>query len=200
MKNYIGPGDTVVVTAPEAADSGEFLVMGGLSGVAVAAADNAAEVVLKRSGVFELPKVTGTAWVQGDRLYWDASAKKFTKVASNNQPIGVAFAAAASDDATGEVLLDPNSGGAKMAAGQHATVAASDTVVTGLGTVISVVASLDDDPVDGVMHVSASIGDQAGTPAAGSILIKGWKSTDGDATLIAATTFGKKVNWIAFGI
>ena len=52
---------------------------------------------------------------------------------------------------------------------------------------------------DGAMHATASIGDQAGSPAAGSILIKTWKSTDGDATLIAATTFSMKVNWIAFG-
>ncbi|HEX9837126.1 MAG TPA: hypothetical protein VGB90_09745 [Alphaproteobacteria bacterium] len=87
----------------------------------------------------------------------------------------------------------------KVARGQHTTVAAADTVVTGLATVVAVVASLDDDPVDGAMHVSATIGDQAGSPAAGSVIIKGWKSTDADATLIAATTFTKKVNWIAFG-
>lgn len=101
------------------------------------------------------------------------------------------------------VVLTVNSGGQatglRMAAGQHTTVAASDTVVTGLASVALVVAQLDDDPVDGAMHVTASIGDQAGAPAAGSILIKGWKSTDGDATLIAATTFNKKVNWIALG-
>jgi hypothetical protein len=86
-----------------------------------------------------------------------------------------------------------------LARGQHTTVAASDTVVTGLATVVAVVAQLDDDPVDGCMHVTASIGDQAGAPAAGSVLINTWKSTDADATLIAATTFSKKVNWIAIG-
>lgn len=89
--------------------------------------------------------------------------------------------------------------GYKVARGQHTTVAASDTVVTGLTTVVSVVASFDDDPVDGAQHASASIGDQAGTPAAGSVLIKTWKSTDADASLVAATTFAKKVNWIAIG-
>ncbi len=86
-----------------------------------------------------------------------------------------------------------------LARGQHTTIAASDTVVTGLATVVVVVAQLDDDPVDGCMHVTSSIGDQAGAPAAGSILIKTWKSEDADATLVAATTFGKKVNWIAIG-
>ncbi|MCC7423773.1 MAG: hypothetical protein IT428_26205 [Planctomycetaceae bacterium] len=90
--------------------------------------------------------------------------------------------------------------GYKVARGQHTTVAASDTVVTGLATVVAVVASLDSDPVDDPCLVTASIGDQAGSPAAGSILIKTWKNTGGtDPTPAAATTFSKKVNWIAFG-
>jgi hypothetical protein len=50
------------------------------------------------------------------------------------------------------------------------------------------------------MLVSASIGDQAGTPAAGSFLLKTWKNTGGtDPTPAAASTFSKKVNWIAYG-
>lgn len=85
-------------------------------------------------------------------------------------------------------------------AGQQLTVAAVDTVVTGLATVVSVVASLDSDPTDNPEWVSASIGDQAGSPAAGSILIKTWQNTSGtDPTPTAATTFSKKVNWIAAG-
>lgn len=89
--------------------------------------------------------------------------------------------------------------GYKLARGQHTTVDENDTVVTGLATVVAVVAQLDSDPVDGAMHVTSSIGDQAGAPAAGSIYIKTWKSTDGDATLVAASTFSKLVNWIAIG-
>lgn len=89
--------------------------------------------------------------------------------------------------------------GLRVARGQATTAAASDTIVTGLNFIHSVVASLDDDPVDGCMHASASKGDQAGAPAAGSFLLKTWKSTDADATLIAATTFSKKVNWQAVG-
>lgn len=90
-------------------------------------------------------------------------------------------------------------GGYKVARGQHTTVAASDDIDTGLTTVISIVATLDDDPVDGCMFVTASIGDQAGAPAAGHALIKTWLNTDADATLAPATTFGKKINWVAFG-
>jgi len=84
--------------------------------------------------------------------------------------------------------------------GQSTTVTASDTIVTGLRTVESVVCSFDDNPGDDPMLVSASIGDQAGTPAAGSFLLKTWKNTGGtDPTPLAATTFSKKVNWIAIG-
>lgn len=90
--------------------------------------------------------------------------------------------------------------GYKIARGQHTTVAASDTVVTGLATVVAVIATLDSDPVDDPFMVSASIGNQSGAPAAGSILIKTWKNTGGtDPTPVAATTFSKKVNWIAIG-
>lgn len=90
--------------------------------------------------------------------------------------------------------------GYRVARGVHTTVAASDTVVTGLATVVSVVSTLESDPALDPLLVSASIGDQAGAPAAGSVLINTWQATAAnDATPIAATTFGKKVNWIAIG-
>jgi hypothetical protein len=90
--------------------------------------------------------------------------------------------------------------GYKIARGQATTGSASDTVVTGLATVVSAVAVLEDAPVIGCTSAQAVIGDQAGTPAAGSILIKTWKPTaTNDATPTAATTTGKKVNWIAIG-
>lgn len=101
------------------------------------------------------------------------------------------------------LVLTPLAGvaaGYKIARGQKSTVTAADTVVTGLTTVVACVATLDDDPGIGLIQVSATIGDQAGTPAAGSIILKTWKATAAnDCTPIAATTFSKKVNWIAIG-
>lgn len=97
-------------------------------------------------------------------------------------------------------VITGTAAGFKVARGQATTVAASDTIVTGLTTVVSAVANLEDVPVIGADRAQAVVGDQAGTPAAGSILIKTFKPTaTGDATPIAATTFGKKVNWIAWG-
>jgi hypothetical protein len=87
--------------------------------------------------------------------------------------------------------------GYKIARGQATTASASDTIVTGLATVVAAIAQLDAGPVVGAEVANASIGDQAGTPAAGSILIETWKTLGG--TPAAATTFSVKVNWIAIG-
>lgn len=83
--------------------------------------------------------------------------------------------------------------------GQHTTVTAADTIETGLATVLSATATLEDDPGDDPLLVTAQIGNQAGAPAAGSIILKTWKTDGTDPTPVAATTFGKKVNWVAVG-
>src|SRR5262245_3784655 len=62
--------------------------------------------------------------------------------------------------------------GYKIARGQMTTATATDTVVTGLATVVSAVANMEDAPVIGADRANATIGDQAGAPAAGSIVIK----------------------------
>lgn len=90
----------------------------------------------------------------------------------------------------------------KIARGVHTQVAASDTVVTGLATVVAVVASFHSAPTVKQLFCAADIGDQAGTPAAGSILIKTFKPTAVDnATPTAATDFSEnlKLDWIAVG-
>lgn len=93
-----------------------------------------------------------------------------------------------------------DSGKMVVAFGTHTTVAASDTVATGLKRVTHAIAQLQDAPVIGATFVLADIGDQAGTPAAGGILIKSYKPTaTNDATPTAGTTFSKRVSWVAIG-
>jgi len=89
--------------------------------------------------------------------------------------------------------------GYKIARGVEA-VTGTATVVTGLSTVVAVIACPQDDlDGDALAGVSATIGDQDGSPAAGSVVLKCWKSNgDGDATLVAADA-EKNVNWIAIG-
>lgn len=91
--------------------------------------------------------------------------------------------------------------GYKVARGEHTQVAASDTIVTGLATVVAVVVAPRTRTVK-QLFFNASVGDQAGTPAAGSILVTSQKPTAvNDVTPIAATDFTDniKVNWIAIG-
>ncbi len=201
MKNFLDDGDTIpIASMPEAADSGEFILLGALYGVAVAAYESGAAGVLKRTGVFELPKVNTAAWTQGMKLYWDASAKKFTIDSSKTPVEAIAWVAAAEADTTGIVLLGVGPG-LRIVGGLHTTIDADDTVVTGLTTVLGAVANLASDPVAGAQWVTAAIGDQAGSPAAGSIQIKSWKATAaGDTAPTAGTTFSKLVGWIAFGL
>lgn len=179
-------------------------------------ADGASDEV-ELAGRFRGIKADET-WDVGDIIGWDADGNPkvgtagtgcWTKNSANwdaGYVGGTVIEAALAADQYGYFALGDSGptvgvvgGGLKMAAGIHTSVDADDTVVTGLDKVIGVVAQLDSDPVDGAMHATATIGDQAGAPAAGSINIKTWKTTDADATLIASTTFGKLVSWIAFG-
>ena len=199
MKNYLDDGDTIpIASMPEAADSGEFLIVGDLMGVAVGAFDSGAAGTLKRTGVFWLPKTTSEAWTQGQKLFWNVSTKKFTIDSSKLPVSAIAWVAALSADTEGKVLLAGPQ--LKTVGGLATTVAASDTIVTGLTKLLGVVAGLNDAPTDALAAVNADIGDQAGSPAAGSFLLKTWKNTSGtDPTPLAATAFGAKVAWLAFG-
>jgi predicted RecA/RadA family phage recombinase len=85
MKNYLESGDTAVVPAPANVVSGQFIVVGALFGVCMNDALSTVDVVIKREGVFELPKETGGGLESsGDVLYWDAGNARFTKTAAAN--------------------------------------------------------------------------------------------------------------------
>lgn len=82
----------------------------------------------------------------------------------------------------------------KIASGQILTESASDAVVTGLTKIYSVVVSLDDAPDLGTGTVSAAV------PAAGgSFNLLSWDTAAASPFYPAATSFGKKVNWICVG-
>jgi hypothetical protein len=83
----------------------------------------------------------------------------------------------------------------KIACGMYTTVAADDLVSTGLQKVLYAVAQLEDTPVAATALANAFIGNQAGVPPAGSIRIRTWNST----IVAAATTFSKRVSWVAIG-
>lgn len=91
--------------------------------------------------------------------------------------------------------------GYKIARGQWLTATAADTIATGLTTVVVALGGLESTPVLGCDRAQAVVGTQLGAPAAGAIIIKTFRpNLAGDTTPIPATTFGKTVNWIAFGL
>lgn len=107
MKNYIADGETVTITAAADTASGAGVIAGGLFGVALGAAATGADLVLRTCGVFELTKLGGAAWVQGDPIYWDNTNKRCTKTSATGLfLIGAAFEAAATAATVGRVRLN----------------------------------------------------------------------------------------------
>lgn len=106
MKNFIQPGDCITIAAPYDVVSGAGALVGSLFGVASGDALSGADVVLCRTGVFSMAKVSAQAWTVGAKIYWDDTAKLCTTVSTSNSLIGVATAAAANPSGTGDVLLD----------------------------------------------------------------------------------------------
>lgn len=110
MKNYIGRGDKLTLTAPGNISSGDTVQVGQILVIAEHDALSGEPFVGVRVGIVSgLTKVTGgsTAWAVGDPIYWDAANSRYTKTsASGLVMVGFAHAAAADGDATGSVLLD----------------------------------------------------------------------------------------------
>lgn len=106
MKNFIQPGHNLTLIAAAALVGGQGLKVGALFGVVQGDAAEGEEFVLCRTGVYELPKATGTAWAPGDLVYWNNTSEKATKTETDNTLIGAAVAAAVSGDTLGLVLLD----------------------------------------------------------------------------------------------
>ena len=134
----------------------------------------------------------------GDRIELEAGGSVNFKAGSRIEIAGV--------DKTAALAAVPPEGllgvaaGYKLARIMHETVTASDDVDTGLATVVAAVACLEDAPGLDPLFVQAVVGDQAGAPDAGHVLVKSWQATAAnDCTPIAATTFAKKVSVIAIG-
>ncbi|MBU2963337.1 DUF2190 family protein [Citreicella sp. C3M06] len=108
MKNYVQDGDSVTVPAPRALTSGVGALVGSLFGVAVAAAESGADVVLKTTGVIDIAKAPSQAWTVGAKVYWDDTNYRMTTAASGNTLVGVALATVGggATETTGRVRLN----------------------------------------------------------------------------------------------
>ncbi|MCD1642466.1 DUF2190 family protein [Aurantimonas coralicida] len=103
MKNYIQQGNVATVVATTDITSGDVVVAGKLVGVAGISAPTGSETEVALTGVYTVPKATGTAWTQGALVYWTGT--EASTVASGNTAMGHAFVPAESAAAVGNVRL-----------------------------------------------------------------------------------------------
>lgn len=208
---FSGQTQNIDYTPGSAVAAGDVVVINGIAYFAqLPIAANALGSLVFSGGAWQGNKDT-SVFAAGDEVYWiptgtpvsgTASSGAFSNAfASGAIFAGYAVAAALTGDQfVYFVKTQGATSGLRFVAGQSTTATASDTIATGLSKVVGVVASLDSDPTDNPEWVSSSIGDQSAAPVAGSFLLKTWQNTSGsDPTPTAATTFSKKVNWIAFG-
>ncbi|MEM6553519.1 MAG: DUF2190 family protein [Planctomycetota bacterium] len=112
MKNKLADGQTLTIAAPAAGvTSGVPHVVRsgntGFVGVPVTSGAENEKVALNLRGVFELTSDTGTAYTQGDLLYWDDTNKRVTKTATSNTLVGFAAADKTSAATIAEVNIFP---------------------------------------------------------------------------------------------
>jgi predicted RecA/RadA family phage recombinase len=107
MRNYVGTGDQITVTAPAGGvTTGVGYVIGAIFCVAIATAAATRSFAARRTGIVSLPKPAG-AITEGARLWWNNTTKQVaTATATGLFPIGAAGAAAISAAPTVEVVLD----------------------------------------------------------------------------------------------
>lgn len=107
MQNYIKPGETLTFTAPVGGVvSGNAYMIGALLVVAAYTAAAGERFEGTRVGCFTLPKAAGTAWTEGQLLYWDtANSNLVTAQSATARRVGCAASAALSAATTGEVML-----------------------------------------------------------------------------------------------
>ncbi|HEY2411919.1 MAG TPA: capsid cement protein, partial [Pirellulaceae bacterium] len=137
----IGPYIRVTLSAGVLAIAGATDPGIGVMETRALAADLTGTVRLRRKGD-TIRMTAGGAIAQYAKVY-PAASGKIDDVASG-AALGIALEAASGDGSVIEVLSMDDA--IRCVGGQATTVAASDTIVTGLGTLISAVACLDDSP------------------------------------------------------
>lgn len=201
----IAAGDVCYIAADGDANlcDSDALATARADGIAARAASNGEAVTLMRYIEMEY----GSGLTPGTLLYVGGTAGRLDNAPNAFAAVPVAIVVDATrilfwgSNADAGTLASVTSGVLKMAAGVVTPTSASHTVATGLSTVVAAVAQMNTAPDLTHMWTQADIGDQAGTPAAGSILITSQKPTAaGDVTPTASSTPWNEVDWIAVGV
>ena len=138
-------------------------------------------------------KQGGNAWEFASGASIDFLAGALVEFAGSDQRAALAAAV--------EAPMAGVAAGYKLARGVFTPTDGSEDVVTGLTTVVAAIAMLVATPTLTHMWSDATIGDQSGAPAAGSIRVVNRKpTTSGNVAPIDATTPWVDVAWIAIGV
>jgi len=103
---FILEGKTVDYTAT--ADIVVGQVIPAVTAIAVAKTDiaNGATGSVGITGVVEIAAINSVAFLFGDQLYWDDTAKQLTKVTTSNTPAGKCVLPKATTTTTAQVKID----------------------------------------------------------------------------------------------
>jgi predicted RecA/RadA family phage recombinase len=106
MKNFVQPGEVVTLTAPAALSAGNGVFVGGLFGIAACDASSGASVEVALGGVFDMPKASGPAFTEGQRIYWNTASGNFGSTAAGwVNHVGHAVRTAAGADTSARIRL-----------------------------------------------------------------------------------------------
>lgn len=106
MKNYEQSGDVLTLTAVAAVQAGDYVVIGGLRGVADADAAIGVDFNLHRTGSYSFTAANADVIAVGDALFWNAANREVTTTAGGNEACGSAVTGkAAATDGSVEVVI-----------------------------------------------------------------------------------------------
>lgn len=109
MKNKFSDGSPLDIIVPAGGcTSGTALLVNGIVGIPETTQLIGDTVALHVTGLFDHASDTGAAWAVGDVLYWDNTAKVFTKTTTSNTKAGQCVLAKLSATATGRIRLQPS--------------------------------------------------------------------------------------------
>jgi predicted RecA/RadA family phage recombinase len=127
----IDPGATVASGAGAILGTPAAPIFGISQDDAVSGAESAFYI---GTGIYNLAKTTGTAWVKGQPVYFKYSTSAAITLSSGNYAIGVASEAATSGSATGKVKLygvnGAPAGASVLLEGQGATAAGASATIS----------------------------------------------------------------------
>lgn len=186
MNNYIQDGETITLTAPAGGViSGTAYKIGQILAVAVSTIAATLPFEGKVTGVFTLPKTSGTAWSEGDLLYWDDTAKEVCTVVAGNFLVGVATEDVASGGTSGPVRLNGTARGDGVSDTELDDDAVDTAAIQDLAVTRGKIAL---DAVDGTLIEDDAVDSEH--VAAGALDTEHYAALSVDAAAIAAASVG----------